>query len=98
VISSPSAGLPPLKVPSDIQGQAVFIPAGCAHQVCNLADCIKIALDFVSTRESRELIVGFRADATDNVSRCQQLTQDFRTENFVKAWKEDVLQLYNVLW
>jgi lysine-specific demethylase 3 len=29
----------------------VFIPAGCAHQVCNLADCIKIALDFVSTRQ-----------------------------------------------
>ncbi|WVR04951.1 hypothetical protein IAU60_001963 [Kwoniella sp. DSM 27419] len=64
-------------------GQAVFIPAGCAHQVCNLADCIKIALDFVSPH---------------NVRRCQQLTQDFRRENFVKAWKEDVLQLYNVLW
>lgn len=32
-------------------GQAVFIPAGCAHQVCNLANCIKIALDFVSPRE-----------------------------------------------
>lgn len=33
-------------------GQAVFIPAGCAHQVCNLANCIKIALDFVSPRAS----------------------------------------------
>ncbi|WVQ70399.1 uncharacterized protein L199_008626 [Kwoniella botswanensis] len=64
-------------------GQAVFIPAGCAHQVCNLADCVKIALDFVSPH---------------NVKRCQQLTQDFRKENFAKAWKEDVLQLYNVLW
>ena len=32
-------------------GQAVFIPAGCAHQVCNLSDCIKIALDFVSPRK-----------------------------------------------
>ncbi|WVQ77932.1 hypothetical protein IAT38_000012 [Cryptococcus sp. DSM 104549] len=64
-------------------GQAVFIPAGCAHQVCNLADCIKIALDFVSPH---------------NVPRCQQLTRDFRNENFMKAWKDDVLQLYNVLW
>ncbi|WWC85206.1 uncharacterized protein L201_000065 [Kwoniella dendrophila CBS 6074] len=64
-------------------GQAVFIPAGCAHQVCNLSDCIKIALDFVSPH---------------NVRRCQQLTADFRKENFAKAWKEDVLQLYNVLW
>jgi hypothetical protein len=32
-------------------GQAVFVPAGCAHQVCNLANCMKIALDFVSPRE-----------------------------------------------
>lgn len=34
----------------------------------------------------------------DNVPRCQQLTKDFRRENYLKAWKEDVLQLYNVLW
>jgi len=32
------------------------------------------------------------------VRRCQQLTQDFRRENFLKAWKDDVLQLYNVMW
>ncbi|KAL8291384.1 hypothetical protein RQP46_002362 [Phenoliferia psychrophenolica] len=31
-----------------VPGQVVFIPAGCAHQVCNFADCIKIASDFVS--------------------------------------------------
>lgn len=35
--------------------QAVFIPAGCAHQVCNKADCIKVATDFVSV---------------ENVARC----------------------------
>lgn len=35
---------------------------------------------------------------TDNVPRCQQLTKDFRRENYLKAWKEDVLQLYNILW
>ncbi|KAL1407437.1 hypothetical protein Q8F55_006870 [Vanrija albida] len=64
-------------------GQAVFIPAGCAHQVCNLADCIKIALDFVSPH---------------NTHRCQQLVRDFRRENFLRAWKDDVLQLYNVMW
>ncbi|GMK55738.1 hypothetical protein CspeluHIS016_0207940 [Cutaneotrichosporon spelunceum] len=64
-------------------GQAVFVPAGCAHQVCNLANCMKIALDFVSPH---------------NVRRCQRLTQDFRKENYVRVWKEDVLQLYNVMW
>lgn len=25
------------------KGEAVFIPAYCAHQVCNLADCVKVA-------------------------------------------------------
>ncbi|BEJ16184.1 hypothetical protein CspHIS471_0507890 [Cutaneotrichosporon sp. HIS471] len=64
-------------------GQAVFVPAGCAHQVCNLANCMKIALDFVSPH---------------NVRRCQRLMQDFRKENYVRVWKEDVLQLYNVMW
>lgn len=39
-----------------------------------------------------------RLTGKDNVKRCQRLTQDFRTENVVKAWKEDVLQLYNVMW
>lgn len=41
--------------------------------------------------------LGFRS-SSDNVVRCQQLTRDFRDENFVRAWKQDVLQLYNVLW
>ncbi|KAF7797731.1 hypothetical protein EIP86_008931, partial [Pleurotus ostreatoroseus] len=30
------------------QGQAIFIPVGCAHQVSNNGTCIKIATDFVS--------------------------------------------------
>ncbi|KXN67928.1 hypothetical protein CONCODRAFT_25856, partial [Conidiobolus coronatus NRRL 28638] len=29
-------------------GDAVFIPAGCAHQVLNLSNCIKVATDFIS--------------------------------------------------
>lgn len=81
-------------------GEAVFIPAGCAHQVCvcfallladlpslyqvsNAADCIKVAVDFVST---------------ENVQRCFKLTQEFREINLEKAWKDDVLQLRNMLW
>jgi hypothetical protein len=24
--------------------------------------------------------------------------KDFRKENYIKAWKDDVLQLYNVMW
>lgn len=66
-------------------GQAVFIPAGCAHQVCNLTDCIKVAVDFISPQ---------------NVARCFQLTEEFRglTLEGRKSWKEDVLQLKAQLW
>ncbi|KAI0314183.1 hypothetical protein OF83DRAFT_1138062 [Amylostereum chailletii] len=85
-------------------GQAVFIPAGCAHQVrqasppsslhrcradrtcrqvCNLADCIKVAADFVSP---------------ENIAKCAQLTEEFRRENLTKVWKEDVLQLRMMMW
>ncbi|KIP09215.1 hypothetical protein PHLGIDRAFT_343879 [Phlebiopsis gigantea 11061_1 CR5-6] len=64
-------------------GEAVFIPAGCAHQVCNLADCIKVACDFVSP---------------ENIARCEILTKEFREQNQSMAWKEDVLQLRTLMW
>ncbi|GAA5868488.1 hypothetical protein JCM3774_005395 [Rhodotorula dairenensis] len=64
-------------------GQAVFIPAGCAHQVCNLADCIKVATDFVSI---------------ENVSRCWKVTDEFREQTKDKVlWRSDVLQLKTML-
>ncbi|KAF8211605.1 Clavaminate synthase-like protein [Mycena galopus ATCC 62051] len=64
-------------------GEAVFIPAGCAHQVRNLSDCIKVAIDFVSP---------------ENIERCEKLTREFREVNQTKAWKEDVLQLRTMMW
>lgn len=64
-------------------GEAIFIPAGCAHQVCNLADCIKVAVDFVSP---------------ENIARCEKLTREFREQNQSMAWKEDVLQLRTMMW
>ncbi|KAJ7047814.1 hypothetical protein C8F04DRAFT_986129 [Mycena alexandri] len=64
-------------------GEAVFIPAGCAHQVRNLSDCIKVAIDFVSP---------------ENIERCEKLTKEFREVNHTKAWKEDVLQLRTMMW
>ncbi|GAA6004585.1 uncharacterized protein JCM10292_005682 [Rhodotorula paludigena] len=64
-------------------GQAVFIPAGCAHQVCNFADCIKVATDFVSV---------------ENVARCWKVTDEFRGQTKDKVlWRSDVLQLKSML-
>ncbi|KAA1466060.1 hypothetical protein DENSPDRAFT_862224 [Dentipellis sp. KUC8613] len=64
-------------------GEAIFIPAGCAHQVCNLSDCMKVAIDFVSP---------------ENIERCEKLTGEFRVQNQSMAWREDMLQLRTMMW
>jgi hypothetical protein len=53
------------------------------YQVCNLADCIKVACDFVSP---------------ENIQRCEALTKEFRDQNHAVVWKEDVLQLRSMMW
>ncbi|KAK9448712.1 uncharacterized protein V1518DRAFT_417990 [Limtongia smithiae] len=63
-------------------GDAVFIPAGCAHQVCNLSSCVKAAIDFVSP---------------ENLNRCLGLIGETRALARVKK-KEDVLQLKQILF
>ncbi|KAF5450417.1 hypothetical protein F2P56_030772 [Juglans regia] len=58
-------------------GEAVFIPAGCPHQVRNRQSCIKVALDFVSP---------------ENVQECIQLTEEFRLLPKSHRSKEDKLE------
>ncbi|KAG1361202.1 lysine-specific demethylase JMJ25 [Cocos nucifera] len=59
-------------------GEAVFIPAGCPHQVRNLKSCIKVALDFVSP---------------ENVRECIRLTEEFRVLPEEHRAKEDKLEV-----
>ncbi|KAF8688329.1 hypothetical protein HU200_042290 [Digitaria exilis] len=59
-------------------GEAVFIPAGCPHQVRNLKSCTKIALDFVSP---------------ENIQQCLSLTEDFRRLPKNHRAKEDKLEV-----
>eukprot|EP01018_Ginkgo_biloba_P010516 Gb_24423 [translate_table: standard] len=59
-------------------GEAVFIPAGCPHQVRNLKSCIKVALDFVSP---------------ENVQECVRLTEEFRLLPRDHRAKEDKLEV-----
>ncbi|XP_058183767.1 lysine-specific demethylase JMJ27-like isoform X1 [Rhododendron vialii] len=59
-------------------GEAVFIPAGCPHQVRNRQSCIKVALDFVSP---------------DNVEECIRLTEEFRLLPKSHRSKEDKLEV-----
>ncbi|XP_071912794.1 lysine-specific demethylase JMJ27-like isoform X1 [Coffea arabica] len=59
-------------------GDAVFIPAGCPHQVRNLKSCIKVALDFVSP---------------ENVGECVRMTEEFRVLPQNHRAKEDKLEV-----
>lgn len=34
----------------------------------------------------------------ENVARCEKLTQEFREQNQIMVWKEDVLQLKAMMW
>lgn len=62
-------------------GDAVFIPAGCPHQVRNLKSCIKVALDFVSP---------------ENVQQCVRLTEEFRVLPQNHRAKEDKLEVKKI--
>ncbi|KAG7553398.1 JmjC domain [Arabidopsis thaliana x Arabidopsis arenosa] len=62
-------------------GEAVFIPAGCPHQVRNRQSCIKVALDFV---------------APESVEECLRLTQEFRRLPKDHRSSEDKLELKKI--
>ncbi|KAI3495173.1 hypothetical protein L1887_37382 [Cichorium endivia] len=59
-------------------GEAVFIPAGCPHQVRNLKSCTKVAVDFVSP---------------ENIQECIRLTNEFRRLPRGHKAKEDKLEI-----
>ncbi|XP_075477051.1 lysine-specific demethylase JMJ27-like isoform X3 [Primulina tabacum] len=63
-------------------GDAVFIPAGCPHQVRNLKSCIKVAIDFVSP---------------ENVQECVRLTEEFRILPRNHRAKEDKLEVKKIV-
>lgn len=65
------------------EGDAVFIPAGAPHQVLNILDCIKVALDFV---------------ASENLPECVNLTEEFRALSTKHQNHEDKLQIKNIMY
>ncbi|KAJ1663308.1 hypothetical protein IW140_005160 [Coemansia sp. RSA 1813] len=64
-------------------GDAVFVPAGCAHQVCNYANAVKVAMDFVSP---------------ERINHCHRLSADFRALPSTHPRSTDLLQLNSILW
>ncbi|KAJ2884764.1 hypothetical protein H4R27_001876 [Coemansia aciculifera] len=64
-------------------GDAVFVPAGCTHQVCNYASAVKVAMDFVSP---------------ERVEHSRRLTAEFRQLSNKHPCNCNLLQLGNILW
>ncbi|KAJ3558933.1 hypothetical protein NM688_g640 [Phlebia brevispora] len=64
-------------------GDAIFIPAGCPHQVSNTSDAMKIACDFLSPA---------------GIGASQKLASEFRQQRIKHGWPADVLQLENLLY
>ena len=64
-------------------GDTIFVPAGAAHQVRNLHNCIKVAEDYVSP---------------ENISHCLHLTQEFRHLTEWHTNHEDKLQMKTILY
>lgn len=63
-------------------GEAVFIPAGCPHQVRNLKSCTKVAADFVSP---------------ENIGECLRLTEEFRQLPRNHKAREDKLEIKKMI-
>ncbi|KAI1784133.1 hypothetical protein LXA43DRAFT_902206 [Ganoderma leucocontextum] len=64
-------------------GDAVFIPAGCPHQVRNLTHAIKAACDFVSPQ---------------NLTRTINLASSLRAHRIASGSGEDLLQIQTLAW
>ncbi|KAJ1764003.1 hypothetical protein LPJ74_006731 [Coemansia sp. RSA 1843] len=64
-------------------GDAVFVPAGCAHQVCNHANAVKVAIGFVSP---------------ERISNRHRLTAEPRGLPSTHPRNADLLQLKSLLW
>ncbi|KAL0045073.1 hypothetical protein WJX82_007369 [Trebouxia sp. C0006] len=54
-------------------GEGVFIPAGCPHQVRNLASCVKVAVDFV---------------LPESLDQAFRFAQEFCTMGREEAWED----------
>ena len=76
------AGITPYVILQKL-GDAVLVPAGCAHQVRNLRSSIKVAADFV---------------APEHVKHCVRLTEDLRQLPASHHRRIDVLNVRSILF
>jgi len=76
------AGIVPYTVLQGV-GDAVVVPAGCAHQVRNLRSCVRVAADFV---------------APEHISHCLRLTDELRFLPPTHHRRTDLLNVRTLLF
>jgi hypothetical protein len=82
-------------------GDAVFIPAGCAHQVHGLYKSINILLISVKCQVSNQtdaMKIACDFISIDNVTETQRVHEELRRHRLATGAGEDVLQLYASVW
>ncbi|KAJ7488335.1 hypothetical protein FB451DRAFT_1227027 [Mycena latifolia] len=62
---------------------AVFVPAGCAYQVCNLSDCITATIAFASP---------------EHIERCEMLARELALRFRMESRKTPVFPVRTILW
>ncbi|KAK6346945.1 hypothetical protein TWF696_007041 [Orbilia brochopaga] len=80
-------------------GDAIMIPAGCAHQVRNIKDCIKVAVDFLSPESAEicEYLLHENRAIAERANSALLTKKGKETKKMSRVRKEDVLQLWKCL-
>ncbi|KAF3935942.1 hypothetical protein ABW20_dc0110638 [Dactylellina cionopaga] len=80
-------------------GDAIMIPAGCAHQVRNTKDCIKVAVDFLSPEnvEICEYLLQENRAIAERANGSSLTKKGKESKKMSRVKKEDVLQLWKCL-
>ncbi|KAF3942276.1 hypothetical protein ABW19_dt0203847 [Dactylella cylindrospora] len=80
-------------------GDAIMIPAGCAHQVRNIKDCIKVAVDFLSPEnvEVGEYLIQENRNVSERAAKNSFSKKGKDAKKMSRVKKEDVLQMWKCL-
>lgn len=80
-------------------GDAVYIPAGCAHQVSTTSPCSDAGLNIVQVSNATDAIkIALDFVDFDSLARTRDLVAEFRQHRLATRSGDDVLQFYNLLW
>ena len=82
-------------------GHAVFIPAGCPHQVrCHFDDVISCAQTTRIQVSNQANCIKVACDfiSPESIAFCHQLSDEFRNQRLVRRWPPDVIPFTHMVY